>query len=295
MLTIAELLDDLTNVADRNGKSHALHGVVGIFCGIDRNHLTVLVEKRAAAVAGIDRRIRLDQRIGNVIDGDLTVQSADVADCHGLSIPESVADRDCHLPDSHVVGISDPRDADGVRRLIRKLRERNRNNREIRRSSLALDHCLRLRLIAKYDLDAVRVRHHMVVRDDQHLTGVLSDDDAGTASAQLLGGGTLFTPEIVHGTRRVAVDRYYRGHHTVSHKGDIRRRHRRGTVLTEFSGLRELDCLRRCKLAPLLLVGRVSIRLLRRIRLLCVLLAEVFFQRKIRAACDHTHQDRQQH
>ena len=65
------------------------------------------VEKRAAGVAGVDRRVRLDQTVEDLILGsDRSADGAHDTGGHGVGEAERVADCDHGLSDHEVVGTS---------------------------------------------------------------------------------------------------------------------------------------------------------------------------------------------
>ena len=100
----AELAGHVLGQVDRNGESQASTGP-GAHQGIDPHHLTGPVNQGPARVAGVDRRIGLDQLqafIGKAQAVDIAVQAADNPQGHGAL--EAIGGAQGNGPVAHLQG-----------------------------------------------------------------------------------------------------------------------------------------------------------------------------------------------
>ena len=130
---------------------------------VDADHLRLVVEQRAARVAGVDGRVGLD----DVVDRE-AVRRRDRALLHGTDDaggggpvePERIPDRDDRIADPHVVGVTElqRRQAAGTRL--------DPEDGDVGGGICADDLRLQRVLIREADLDLVGALDHVVVRDD---------------------------------------------------------------------------------------------------------------------------------
>ncbi len=129
--------------------------------GVDADQLAGHVDQRAAGVAGIDRRIGLDEEL-IVGDADLGArQRRDDAMGHGLADAERIADREHHVTDQQFVGIGEFERRETLFAVL------DSQHREIAAAVLQHDLGLELALVGERNLYLVRAFDHMVVGHDK--------------------------------------------------------------------------------------------------------------------------------
>ena len=93
---------------DRNGERHPLVAAgVGVDLRVDADHRAARIEQRTARVAGIHRRIGLDER-HRTVAGKRAAGRADDARGRGLLEAERRADREHVVAHAELVGIAEP-------------------------------------------------------------------------------------------------------------------------------------------------------------------------------------------
>ena len=110
-MALFQLRGDLLQHLDGDGESDPLPG--GIHRGVDAHHRPAGVEQRAARIAGIDRRVRLDEVVVTGPAGGVHVAPALVRDDSGgdrAREPEGVADGDHPLPDLEAFAVAQGED-----------------------------------------------------------------------------------------------------------------------------------------------------------------------------------------
>ena len=174
-----QLVNDLLGRVDRDSEAHALDGRIAVHAarqlgGRDADHLTVLVDQRAARVARVDGRVGLDQGHDAVVDGHIAVDGRDAAagDRVGELHAAGRADGIGIFAGLQLVGIAELRG--GQLALGRDL-----DDREVGLLIRADDLGIQLGAVAQLDGHALRAVHHMVVGDD---IAVRAHDDARTAA-----------------------------------------------------------------------------------------------------------------
>src|SRR5690606_30528210 len=202
--------------------------------GVDALQRAVEAYQRTPRIAGVDRRVRLDEVL---VAFDVDAAAAERADDSGrrrLSDPERITDREHEVADVEIVGVAERNFAQIVRF--------DPQQGDVRRGIAAYDLGVELPAVRERHDDVVGVLHHVAIRDDQPSVGV--DDDPG-ADALLRQG--LLELEVVGELeesakervfeQRIALGRRSRGHH--GHVDDGRanaleqRRERRIVVLVD--------------------------------------------------------------
>src|SRR3954471_3998436 len=95
-----ERTDHVFQRVDGNGKSDP--SAVGIDGGVDANHLTLQIEEGTAAVAGVDRSIRLNEIVVRPCS-DGTALGADDAHRYRVTETEWIADRNYVVADAQLL------------------------------------------------------------------------------------------------------------------------------------------------------------------------------------------------
>src|SRR3954468_5224945 len=179
-----ELRELVLDRVDRDGEADA-HGsltAAGLDLRVDADHAPVGVEQRTARVAGVDRRVRLDDvRDREAVRRlDLALEAGDDARGDRAAEPERVADRDhgvAHLRLGRV--------PEGNRREVLDLRRVDLEDGDVRGPVDALDVGVdRLAVLGEADGHVVRALDNVRVRDD---VAVLVDHEAGPGGRALLG------------------------------------------------------------------------------------------------------------
>ena len=169
---LEQLRNDLTDHVARNGEADAdVAAGAGQDRGADAEQLAVDVDERAARVAGIDRRIRLNEVLVAFDVDAVAAERAHDARRRRLPEPERIADGDDVVADSELAGIT-----------YRQLGEvcvvgRDTEQSHVGAGVAADQHRVVLMAVAERDDDAVGVLNHVMVRDDEAFIGI--DDDAG--------------------------------------------------------------------------------------------------------------------
>ena len=137
--------------------------------GVHTHDLALHVEQRAAGIALVDGRVRLDEIVvGTGID--VAVAGRNDAQCHGSAQPERIADRQHPVADLHPVGIAELN-------VGQRLLGLDDQHGEIRLRIAPPQSGLQPRAIREIDDDFVGPLDHMVVGDDDAL-GI--DDESRT-------------------------------------------------------------------------------------------------------------------
>ena len=138
-------------------------------CGIDADEIAVEIDERAAGIARIDRRIRLDEEL-IVGDADLGArQRRDDAARHRLPDAERIADGEHQIADFEIVGI-----AHRERRQVLLVRidlEHGEIGALVGEQQLGFEFAP----VGEHDADIAAAQDHVIVGDDETLA---VDDDA---------------------------------------------------------------------------------------------------------------------
>ncbi len=100
---LLELRQDGNRLVDGNGKADVARTRADR--GVDPHHLPGRVDQRTAAVAEVDRGIRLDVVVQTGIE-QLPSDEAHHANRDGMHVPQRVSDRTDPLPDAQLIGIA---------------------------------------------------------------------------------------------------------------------------------------------------------------------------------------------
>ena len=145
--------------------------------GIDADHAAVRVEQRSAGIAGIDRRIGLDEILKRP-ETDTAAQRADDPAADRLADAEGIADRQHHVANLELVAVA--------KRGGRKAGGLDLEDREVGKR-VSADHLGFVALVRFADGNAhiIRALDHVVVGENVAVGG---DDDAGAETfLRLLG------------------------------------------------------------------------------------------------------------
>ena len=191
-LTVYQLLQDRNRCIDRNRISHAFWGLACFLCHINPDDFSIRIEQRTAAVAKIDRCIGHDDRLGKIVNRNLTVQRTDNTARHALSIAKCISDRNRCLADLQCVRIANLCDPQLAPHGLRNIRELYSDNGQL----IVLIHTLDLRrsdqiigiirLCTEADIQIACICHNMAVRRNQQLVIILSNDDSGSCALCLI-------------------------------------------------------------------------------------------------------------
>ena len=173
-----QLIEHLLGGGRRDGKTNAQRRAARrarINRGVDADHVAVDIHQRATGVAGVDRRIGLNE-IFKGVDAEMTArQRADNAERHRLPDAEWIADRQHQIADLRLIGL-----AEGNRRQLRQI---DLDDREIG-IGIGADHFgFGTAVVSERDFDFIRRFNHVRVGED---VTFFTDDDAGTKVAAFL-------------------------------------------------------------------------------------------------------------
>ena len=153
--TARELVDNLNDLACRDGVAHALDIRGRVLRDVDADQLTLHVEQAAAGVAGVNGGIGL-QKTGHraAIRGlKVTILRGDDAGGHGLTIAQGVADGDDLIADLNCIGISEGCDADRAQCVTGQIRLLDGQQCDVRIGILTLEGSIGARAVDKLDGD----------------------------------------------------------------------------------------------------------------------------------------------
>src|SRR3989442_1307970 len=153
--------------------------------GADSDHVAVRVQQRPAGVAGVDRRVGLDEVVVAAALGvHRTMQRRDDAHADALVEPERIADGDGRLAEHQV--------RRGAQRRGRELPiDLDLEDGEIPTRIRSDDARGVVGAVVEADLDAATPRHHVIVRE--HIAALVEDEPGTEGGAHLIAGST--TPE----------------------------------------------------------------------------------------------------
>ncbi len=255
-LARGQLLGDPLRQVDGDGEADAfITAAVGRNGRVDADDLAVEVHERAAAVAGIDGRVSLDEVL-SLVDADAAPLGADDAGGHGAFQPEGIAQREDPIAYFHLVAVTQLGGSEMVGAIDAEHGEVG--------FGVGVDHRgLELAAVVQADGDVLAVADDVVVRQDQ--PGGIDDDARSEASLPMprLAGHFLEEfPQLRHvaegraelaervvfarrgafeldGRGRFALDHDYRGLHGLDHLAEVLRqrpRGGRGLVLGDIAG-----------------------------------------------------------
>jgi hypothetical protein len=173
-------LDDGVVIArgdiDRQGKADAL--IAAAARGnhrVDADHLAVVIQQRAARVAGVDGGIGLDEALELL--GDVAAERADDARRDRGLQAERRADGNRPVAHLHAVRVGDP---DRRQRVAGVDFDDRDVGFGVRADQLGFVFC---RIVGQFDFDVIGVLHHMQIRED---VAVAVYDEAGAGSFLLV-------------------------------------------------------------------------------------------------------------
>ena len=134
---------------------------------IDADQAPVQSHEGAARIAGIDRRVGLDE--GSALRSGARLGGHDAARDR-LAHPERVADGEHDVADRHRIGVAE---LEGGKRFVPRI---DAQDREVGRFVAADERGLELAAVGQRHDDLVAVLHHVMVGDDDSVGG---DDHAG--------------------------------------------------------------------------------------------------------------------
>ena len=173
-----ELFNDRDRSGDRDSKSHSFYRVSADLTGVDADHIAVDVYKRAAGIAGVDRRIGLNKCAGDGIIVDLSVVGTDDSCCDRLSIAKCVADRNNILTDLEAVRTAKCRHFDLIPGRILDIGKGNSDHCQIVAGVCPFDLRVTGLLVDEQHSEMIRPFHYVIVGHDKKLVVSLSDDNA---------------------------------------------------------------------------------------------------------------------
>ena len=133
--------------------------------------MAFVIDQRAAGVAGIDRRVRLDE-VFHLLDSEASAaRRAHDSSRYGLADAERIADRQYDVADLDLARIG--------QRQHREVRSVDLEHRDVRARIGTNDASLELPFVVQRDGDFAGAVHHVIVRQD---IAFRADDDARTKS-----------------------------------------------------------------------------------------------------------------
>ena len=203
--------------------------------------MSVDINKGAAGIAGIDRRVGLDKCTCYCLITDLSVDGTDDSGRNRLTVAKCVSDCNNIFSDLEIVGIAECGNSDHALCRFLEIVERDSDHREVVAGIRSLELRVACLLVDKQDSEIIRAFNHVIICHNEKLCVCLTDNNTGTRGFSL--SCKCLAVEILHFFSEIIIYRHDGGHNLVYHLGEPRIRGRRiGDDQPGFI----LKCLRTC-------------------------------------------------